>query len=144
MEHFYRTQRRKLGVLVDAAGKPVNCTALVPREEAEILDDWYVMGLRGTRSEGYQIDDVFVEDGLTLDRDTPEERRLPDTLYKFSTTMVYAGCFSGVALGIARAMLDELLKLALHKTPRGTTPRSFQSCWRFSGARMIGMISPRC
>jgi alkylation response protein AidB-like acyl-CoA dehydrogenase len=105
-----------------ANGKQVERTALFPRQEITTFDDWYVMGLRGTRSEGYQIDDVFVEDGFTVDREAGEERRLPDTLYKFSTTMVYAGCFSGVALGIARAMLDELFKLAVHKTPRGTSP----------------------
>ncbi len=107
---------------IRADGKHVERTALFPREQITSFDDWYVMGLRGTRSEGYRIDDKFVDNGFTLDRDTPEELRLSDTLYKFSTTMVYAGCFSGVALGIARAMLDELLKLALHKTPRGTTP----------------------
>ena len=105
-----------------ADGKQVERTALFPRNEITTFDDWYVMGLRGTRSEGYQIEDVFVEEGLTLDREASDERRLADTLYKFSTTMVYAGCFSGVALGIARSMLDELLKLALHKTPRGTSP----------------------
>ncbi|MFT5445115.1 MAG: alkylation response protein AidB-like acyl-CoA dehydrogenase [Gammaproteobacteria bacterium] len=107
---------------LNASGKQAERTALFPRNEITTFDDWYVMGLRGTRSEGYQIDDVYVEDGLTLDREASDERRLPDTLYKFSTTMVYAGCFSGVALGIARSMLDDLFKLALHKTPRGTSP----------------------
>jgi len=107
---------------LDAQGKHVERTAVLPREQAAIADDWYVMGLKGTRSEGYQLDDLFVEDALTLNRDDAAECRLTAPLYRFSTTMVYAACFSGVATGIARAMLDELVALALHKTPRGANP----------------------
>jgi alkylation response protein AidB-like acyl-CoA dehydrogenase len=106
----------------DPDGKQVNRTALLPREQADIADDWYVMGLRGTRSEGYAVSDLFVPDALTLDRESPHECRHSAPIYRFSTTMVYASCFSGVALGIARAMLDDLVALAMHKTPRGTSP----------------------
>ena len=94
-------------------------TAVFPRDRAAIADDWYVMGLRGTRSEGYSVEDLFVESRLTLDRDTPAECRLDSTLYIFPTTNVYASVFSGVALGIARAMLDGLLALARTKSQRG-------------------------
>ena len=94
-------------------------TALFARERATIADDWYVMGLRGTRSEGYAVEELFVESRLTLDRETPAECRLDATLYLFPTTNVYASVFSGVALGIARAMLDDLVALARTKSPRG-------------------------
>ena len=94
-------------------------TAVFPRDRAVIADDWYVMGLRGTRSEGYTVENLFVESRLTLDRDTPAECRLDSTLYVFPTTNVYASVFSGVALGIARAMLDDLLALARTKSQRG-------------------------
>jgi alkylation response protein AidB-like acyl-CoA dehydrogenase len=102
-----------------ADGEHALRTALFPRSAATIDDDWYVMGLRGTRSEGYGIDDLFVEEALTLDRDTPAECRVDGTLYRFSTTNIYASVFSGVALGIARGMLNDLLDLAGHKHPRG-------------------------
>ena len=104
---------------LDARGVHVHRTALFPREQAAIADDWYVMGLRGTRSEGYTVEDLFVESRLTLDRESPEECRLDPTLYIFPTTSVYASVFSGVALGVARAMLDDLLALARTKSPRG-------------------------
>ncbi len=100
-------------------GVQANRTALFPRAAATMADDWYVMGLRGTRSEGYSVEDLFVEDAFTLDRESPQERRVDTTLYRFSTTNVYASVFSGVALGIARAMLNDLLELAGHKHPRG-------------------------
>ena len=102
-----------------ADGVHVLRTALFPRDRATIADDWYVVGLRGTRSEGYTVEDLFVESRLTLDRDTPAECRLDSTLYIFPTTNVYASVFSGVALGIARAMLDDLLALARTKSQRG-------------------------
>ena len=100
-------------------GVQAHRTALFRRAEAEIADDWYVMGLRGTRSEGYAVEDLFVESRLTLDRETPAECRLDATLYIFPTTSVYASVFSGVALGIARTMLDDLVALARTKSPRG-------------------------
>ena len=94
-------------------------TALFRRDRAAIADDWYVIGLRGTRSEGYAVEDLFVESRLTLDRESPQECRIDATLYRFPTTNVYASVFSGVALGIARAMLDDLVALARTKSPRG-------------------------
>lgn len=102
-------------------GTQASRTAMIPRSTATILDDWYVMGLRGTRSEGYTIEDVFVEDGLMSDRETPSECRLDAPLYKVPTTAAYASMFSGVALGVARAMLDDLRELAMTKTPRGAS-----------------------
>ena len=102
-----------------ADGVHVLRTALFPRDRVAIADDWYVMGLRGTRSEGYTVDDLFVESRLTLDRETLEECKLDSTLYKFPTTNVYASAFSGVALGIARAMLDDLVDLSGAKSQRG-------------------------
>ena len=104
---------------LDANGVHASRTALFLRERAAIADDWYVMGLRGTRSEGYAVEDLFVESRLTLDRETPAECRLDSTLYIFPTTNAYASVFSGVALGIARAMLDELIALARKKSQRG-------------------------
>ena len=94
-------------------------TALFPREQASMADDWYVMGLRGTRSEGYTVENLFVESRLTLDRETPEECQVDSTLFRFPTTNVYASVFSGVALGIARAMLDDFVRLASRKSQRG-------------------------
>jgi alkylation response protein AidB-like acyl-CoA dehydrogenase len=99
-------------------GGHVDRTALFPRDVAEIHDDWHVMGLRGTRSEGYTVTDLFVPEELTLNRDDPEECRNPAPLYVFPTTLVYASCFSGVALGICRGALDDLIALASKKTQR--------------------------
>lgn len=103
----------------DVAGRPVTRTALFPRSAAEIHDDWHVVGLRGTRSEGYTVNDLMVEDAFTLNRDSATDRRSDATLFRFPVVHVYASVFAGVAVGNARAALDRLVELALTKTARG-------------------------
>ena len=100
--------------------RQANRTALFPRHRAEMSDDWHVMGLRGTRSEGYTVDNLFIPEGLTMDRETEAERRVDSTLFRFPTTAVYASVFSSVALGIAQGAFDDLLALGLAKTARAT------------------------
>ncbi|MDA1098678.1 MAG: acyl-CoA dehydrogenase family protein [Proteobacteria bacterium] len=99
-------------------GRQADRTALFPRAAAEMADDWHVMGLRGTRSEGYTVENLFVAEGLALDRETEAERRVHSTLFRFPTTIVYAALFSSVALGIARSAFDDMLALGLEKKPR--------------------------
>src|SRR5262249_52036107 len=90
---------------------------LFPRERARIEDVWQVVGLRGTGSDTYTVQDLFVDDAHTLTRDRPQERREPGLLYRFSGMNIYASGFAAVALGIARATLDAFIDLARGKTP---------------------------
>ena len=101
-----------------ASGRQADRTALFPREHAVMADDWHVMGLRGTRSEGYTVENLFVPEGLTLDRDTPAECQVDTTLFRFPTTNVYAAVFSSVALGIAQSAFDHLKALGMKKHAR--------------------------
>ena len=55
---------------------------------------------------------------LTLDRENQDECRSQAPLYIFPTTLVYASCFSGVGLGIARGAVDDLIDVAKTKTQR--------------------------
>ena len=98
-------------------GRPWERTMLLRREIATIKDVWQVVGLRGTGSDTYSVQDLFVDDAHTLTRDWPEERREPGLLYRFSGMNIYASGFAAVALGIARASLDAFLNLARSKTP---------------------------
>ena len=103
----------------NADGRQVNRTALFPRKSAIVHDDWHVMGLRGTRSEGYTVEDLFVEDSFTLNRDAQAECRSDATLFRFPVLHVYSSVFAGVAAGNARAALDLVTELARSKTARG-------------------------
>jgi alkylation response protein AidB-like acyl-CoA dehydrogenase len=100
----------------DQAGKPIERTMLFPRAQAKITDTWQVVGLCGTGSDDYEVTDLFIPDAYSVGRDRPEERREPGLTYRFSSLSIYASGFASVALGVARAVLDEFIKLARQKT----------------------------
>src|SRR5262252_1290535 len=94
-------------------------TVLFPKSSAEIIDNWQVIGLRGTGSDSYRVDDLFVPQKYTASRDNEAERREPGLLYRFTSGMIYAASFSNVSLGIARGARDAFVVLARDKVPRG-------------------------
>ncbi len=100
-------------------GRPTTRTWLFPAEEATLLDNWQPIGLRGTASESYTVQDLFVPEEFTGTREDPSLRRDPGKLYAFPQQTLYSVGIASVALGIARGMLDALIDLALRKTPRG-------------------------
>jgi alkylation response protein AidB-like acyl-CoA dehydrogenase len=103
----------------NAAGHPAIRSMLFPIEKARLIDTWDTIGLRGTASDSYSVEDLFVPDEFTGTREEPENRREPGRLYAFPMQGLYAVGVAGVALGIAGAMLDDFQKLAIAKTPRG-------------------------
>ncbi len=100
-------------------GKPAIHTLLFPADQATLVDTWDTIGLRGTASDSYTVENLFVADAFTGTRETPEARRDPGALYAFPMQALYAVGVAGVALGAAGAMLDAFKTLAADKTPRG-------------------------
>jgi alkylation response protein AidB-like acyl-CoA dehydrogenase len=100
-------------------GRPTVRTVLFPKSSAEIIDNWQVIGLRGTGSDSYRVEDLFVPQKYTFGRDNPAERHEPGLLYRFTSGMIYAMGFSNVSLGIARGALEAFVELARDKIPRG-------------------------
>ncbi len=94
-------------------------TMLFPATDATILDVWHVGGLRGTASDSFRVDGLFVPRERAILRDDPRERQESGPLYCFPIGSLYASGFAGVALGIARSTLDALVDLAQDKRPRG-------------------------
>jgi len=84
-----------------------------------LLDNWRTIGLRGTASESYRVDEVFVSEAYSTTREDPTLRRERGPLYAFTMQGLYAAGVAAVAFGIARAMLDEFVALATRKAPRG-------------------------
>ena len=103
---------------LNAAGKPTVRTLLFPVSQATLLHSWDVIGLRGTASDSYTVEDVFVPEAFSSTREDPTLRLLPGRLYAFPMQGLYAVGVAGVAFGIARAMLDAFEDLARRKTPR--------------------------
>lgn len=98
-------------------------TAIFPHALTQLDGDWKVMGLRGTGSDAFTIKDLFVDDAHSVLRDYAPTRREPGLLYRFQATQLYAGGFSSVGLGLARAMLDSFIELAKTKTQAWSSER---------------------
>jgi len=99
-------------------GKTEVRTMLVPKSEVEIKPIWDVIGLRATGSDGYVLKDHFVPEAHSVMRDKEEALTYRTPLYLFRQTNLYASGFSGVAMGVARSMLEALKKLSIDKRPR--------------------------
>jgi alkylation response protein AidB-like acyl-CoA dehydrogenase len=112
---FERDGKPKL----DANNRPVNRTMLFRKDKATIHDTWHVLGLRGTRSNDYEVKDLFVPEAYTTWRDLPADRRENGPLYNIPLLTLYGVGFSGVALGIARSCLAAFMQLALTKKSAG-------------------------
>src|SRR4029077_6104489 len=71
-------------------GRPGVRTWLFPVEQARLLDNWDPIGLRGTASESYTVEDLFVPESFTGTREDPSLRREPGALYAFPQQTLYS------------------------------------------------------
>ena len=110
------TRRR----LANAA--PEARTLLFPISSATLYDVWNVIGLKGTGTDSYSVEGLFVPEKLTALRDDPSTRRESGPLYRIPTMYAYAMGFGAVALGVARATLDAAVALARGKESFGLKP----------------------
>ena len=106
---------------LDDNGAPVTLITLFPMREAEIIDNWNTLGMRGTGSHDVNVDDLFV----------PAERAVPFKPLE-QPSPAYSGpwhrltiwpsvaCNAIPALGIAQAAIDAFADLAKKKTPSYT------------------------
>ena len=99
-------------------GRPTVRTLLFPASDATLLDTWRTIGLCGTASDSYCVNDVFVSEAFSTTREDPTLRRERGPLYAFTMQGLYATGVAAVAFGIARAMLSEFITLASRKAPR--------------------------
>jgi len=117
--HCSVVKERDGTVRLGADGQPENRTILVPADQATLSDNWDVVGLRGTGSDGFTLENFFVPEKHSIVRDTMiEDAGETSTLYSFTTISVYAMGFASTAMGIAQGFLDQFNELAQEKKPR--------------------------
>ena len=102
-------------------GKPDDRSFVFRRDDATIIDDWHVLGLRGTGSDSYAVEDLFVPDERAPARDMPEERREKGPITVIGSTLLYATGFCSVTLGLGRRMLETYTELARGKHSRASS-----------------------
>jgi alkylation response protein AidB-like acyl-CoA dehydrogenase len=83
---------------------------LVPKKDVRLLDTWDVVGLRGTGSFSFEIDDLFVPEAHTFNPASQPGEDGP--LYCVPTMLFFAAGFATVALGAARAALSAVVELS--------------------------------
>ncbi|WP_435199189.1 hypothetical protein [Janibacter sp. GS2] len=86
----------------DPMGRPRN--AIINPEDAEIIENWDVSGMRATGSNEIKLDDVFVPEERTFIRgDAP---KVDEPLYHYPAVAYAAQVLAVVTLGAARGALD--------------------------------------
>jgi indole-3-acetate monooxygenase len=101
-------------------GRQLDRSLLFLKSKAAIHDVWHTLGLKGTASYSYEVENLFVPEDETIDREEPKEVVEPGTLFVFPATLAYAAAFSALMLGIAQGLVSELEALAMTKTPRAS------------------------
>ena len=94
-----------------AAGIPVTRVMLIPADAATIVDTWSVVGMCGTGSHDFIVDDVFVPAPHSFSLTEPPQA--PGPLYhpRLLFVVLWTGTVAN-ALGIARGAMDAFLELA--------------------------------
>jgi alkylation response protein AidB-like acyl-CoA dehydrogenase len=108
-----------LGAHLRVAGTKEVKTFLYPKASATFHDIWHTLGLRGTASNEYSVDNLFIPHERAVYRDGPRDRNTDSPLYRFTSNQLYSIGFGGVALGIARGTMDAFLSLPKEKTRLG-------------------------
>ncbi|MBT2653729.1 acyl-CoA dehydrogenase family protein [Bacillus sp. ISL-18] len=97
-----------VGIGAGEGGKPL--TAVLRPEDVEIIENWEVIGMRGTGSHDLQVKDAFVSDEWTFVRGGVPS--IEEPIYQYPSIAYAAQVLAVVNLGIARAALDEVTQMA--------------------------------
>lgn len=118
----YRPKWMVVGGTVIEDGKPLmglqgpeTRVAIVPAEEAEFLDTWYTVGLKGTDSRDFQFQNVFIPHDKAINLFGLNAQCYGDPLFDLPFPVITGPTHSAVCLGIVRSTLDELATLARTK-----------------------------
>jgi alkylation response protein AidB-like acyl-CoA dehydrogenase len=94
---------------------------LVPKAQAEVIDNWHVAGLQGTGSLDFSVDGIFVPAEMTYDLGTAAARG--GDLFRLGMPAFVSNEVPPLAIGLARRALDDMTELATHtaRFPGGPT-----------------------
>ncbi|HEX7162643.1 MAG TPA: acyl-CoA dehydrogenase family protein [Trebonia sp.] len=94
---------------------------LVPKTQAEVIDNWHVAGLQGTGSLDFSVDGIFVPSELTYDLGLGAVRG--GDLFRLGMPAFVSNEVPPLAIGLARRALDDMTELATHtaRFPGGPT-----------------------
>jgi 3-hydroxy-9,10-secoandrosta-1,3,5(10)-triene-9,17-dione monooxygenase len=100
---------------------------LIPRADFEIVDDWHVVGLRGTGSKTLVVTDAFIPHGRVLDDDdiqrgtSPGRAVNPHPMYGAISQANFTAAMAAPAVGAARGLLAAYADKLRPKAANATT-----------------------
>jgi len=109
-----------VGILPDGE-QPLPRMAVLPRASVQIDPVWNTVGLAGTGSHDLLVDDVFVPQEWTFIRGGA--LNLEGPLYRYPVLSLATQVLSVVALGVARAALNEIYAIAHRQQSVTGAPR---------------------
>jgi alkylation response protein AidB-like acyl-CoA dehydrogenase len=96
-------------------GTPEIRTIVFPASSATMHDVWDVVGLCGTGTDSYSVENLFIPENFTALRDDFTALREKGPLYGITTYTMFGLGFGAISLGVARATLDAAIDLARKK-----------------------------
>jgi alkylation response protein AidB-like acyl-CoA dehydrogenase len=110
--------------IIEGTGEPR--IFVLPVGQATLIENWDVMGLRGTGSIDYTIESVFVPESYTHFAVTETPLR-GGPLYSIGIAGFATICHSGWACGIGRRLLDEIAAYVRNRGGRAGTQASSET-----------------
>lgn len=95
---------------------PEVLAAFFPASEAQVIDTWRALGMRGSGSHDYTVNDLFVPVEHTFGH-LAAPSQVDGPLYRIPTPGFIPIGHGPIATGIARAAIDAIVGLAGEKTP---------------------------
>jgi alkylation response protein AidB-like acyl-CoA dehydrogenase len=111
--------------IVDHGDRKQEVSVLVPKGDISIVDDWHVIGLAGTGSKTFVIEEKFVPAHRILDKKASDEGRAPGAhlyaapVYHLPRGGPSSASYCSVAVGIAEGCLDAYYKYTRPRKSRG-------------------------
>jgi alkylation response protein AidB-like acyl-CoA dehydrogenase len=120
----WHSQWAGLGMpIVNAAGEPIDQGfAMIPMAELELVDTWFVAGMKSSGSISLKADNVFVPNHRVLsmpraiEGDYPTEMGSQEVFYRSAFVPFLAIILVGPILGLGRAALDFVRQKANSRT----------------------------
>lgn len=113
------------GTIVDGPMKGERCLFLVPMSDVTVIDDWHVVGMSGTGSKSFTVEDVFVPEHRILRYSDLEAATGPGNkahaspIFRMPHGGLATSAFACVAVGIAEGFLADYVAMTRKRVSRG-------------------------
>jgi len=120
------------GQLTETNGSVRRCLYLLPKSDGSLIDDWNVVGLSGTGSKSFKVDEIFVPSHRMLDFAESDAGRGPGSVlpgaaavYRIPRHDIAPVGFAAIATGIAESFLADYMAYTGGRVSRGLAMAEF-------------------